>query len=292
MARGWTEEREAIMVAGSRGGVLEQGCAVRGPPPPRIGRRARILHRTRLFMIPPPQASRPEGDGGQGDEDQEYGGEGEWEAGAGSVLPSGVTPDDIVEGRVEPEWLFAGPGMVGMDYDEAMEMAMEAQKAMGIDLDGGDGGREEVLFDMGGGDGVLKIAGEEARGVQDYNVDGVSVSEGFADGDYDDDDEDQGDSTVEWNLGGGDQLITTEQGEVMGIGDLFPFEEVNIAPVRELQHAKLASIRTRVCNRCSCVGGLPPPPPAPQRPSGRIFFEVMKSGPRNSPETIEKTSKP
>jgi hypothetical protein len=188
-----------------------------------------------LLMIPPPQASRPEGEGGQEDGEGYQEEEAEWEAGSGSVLPPGVTPGDIVEGRAEPEWLFGGPGMVGMEYNEVLQMAEEAQKSMGMDMDEGGGqGGEEVLWDMGGGGGELKVSGEG----QGYDAGGVAVS-----GDDDQDDVDY--AAVEWDVGN-DQLITTEQGEVMRAGDLFPFEEVG-APSLLPSHTQ--KTRSRILRR-------------------------------------------
>ena len=229
---GHHQGEETAFVVGSRGRLLEQASATRGGRRslPMIGRKFRIPHRTGLLMIPPPQASRPEGEGGQGGDGEGYDEEeAEWQAGAGSVLPPGVTPGDIVEGRAEPEWLFGGPGMVGVEYEEALRMAEEAQKAMGMDMDEGGGqGGEEVLWDTGGGGGELRISGEG----QGYDVGGVTVSR--------DDEDDVDDDTVEWDVGN-DQLITTEQGEVVRAGDLFPFEEVgapSLLPSHTYRHER------------------------------------------------------
>ncbi len=48
------------------------------------------------------------------------------------MLPDGVEPEDIIDGRVEPEWIFAGPGVEGLSYEEAMALALDAERRLGM----------------------------------------------------------------------------------------------------------------------------------------------------------------
>jgi hypothetical protein len=42
------------------------------------------------------------------------------------VLPRGVQPEDVDDGSASPEWVFAGPGVEGKEYDELVEYAEQA----------------------------------------------------------------------------------------------------------------------------------------------------------------------
>ena len=46
------------------------------------------------------------------------------------LLPDGMTLDDLDQTSAEqaPDWIFAGPGLQGVSYDEAMEMAQDAER--------------------------------------------------------------------------------------------------------------------------------------------------------------------
>jgi hypothetical protein len=44
------------------------------------------------------------------------------------LLLGGLTPEQVVDGQVEPEWMFAGPGLEGLSYEEAVAMAEDAER--------------------------------------------------------------------------------------------------------------------------------------------------------------------
>ena len=42
------------------------------------------------------------------------------------VLPGGVQPEDVADGSSSPEWVFAGPGVEGKEYDDLVAYAEQA----------------------------------------------------------------------------------------------------------------------------------------------------------------------
>jgi hypothetical protein len=53
------------------------------------------------------------------------------------VLPDGVEPEDLIDGTAEPEWIFVGPGVEGLSYEEAMALAMDAERQLGVTIGNG-----------------------------------------------------------------------------------------------------------------------------------------------------------